>query len=56
MLFGTNNIMWNIPHIQTECEKYERIFYEILSVPHNILMDLNNAMNYFGVFKRKTNV
>ena len=33
--------MWNIPHIQLE---YEGIFHEILAVPQNIVMDLNNVM------------
>ena len=36
----TNNIVWNIPHIQIECGEY---FANILSIPHNIVMDLNNG-------------
>ena len=35
-------IILDISHIQTECEKYPEIFYGILSLPHNIAMDLNN--------------
>ena len=33
-----DNIMWIIPHIQSE------IFYKILSVLENIVIDLNNGM------------
>ena len=32
----------NILHIQSECGKYLKIFCEMLSVPRNIVMDLNN--------------
>jgi hypothetical protein len=34
-----------IPYIQSECGKYLGIFYGILLVPHNTLMDLNSIMN-----------
>ena len=40
MLCGTDNITWNIPHIRTNMKKY----LEILSVPQNTVMDLNNVM------------
>ena len=46
MFCGTDNIPRNTPHIQTECEEYPRIFHEILSVPQNTVMNLNNVMNY----------
>ena len=32
------------PHIQFECRTYLGIFHGILSVPQNIVMDMNNAM------------
>ena len=32
------------PHIQTECGEYLGILCEILLVPQNIVMDLNNVM------------
>ena len=44
---GIVSISWNIPrysHIQTVCGKYRGIFYGIMSVPHNIVMDLNNVI------------
>ena len=47
MLCGTDNIIQNIlklSHIQTKCGKYMRIFHEILSVPHNIVMNMNSVM------------
>jgi len=31
-------------HTQTECENYLGIFCGLLSVPHYIVMDLNNVM------------
>lgn len=34
---------------QIECEKYVRIFYEILSVPQSTVMDLNNVTRALGV-------
>ena len=37
MLCGTDSIPRNILHIQTECEKHS------MSVPRNIVMDLNNV-------------
>ena len=45
---GTDSISESIPrysHIQTGCGKYFRIFHGVLSVPHNIVMDLNNFMD-----------
>ena len=35
----------NIPNIQTKCGEYLRILHGILSVPQNIVMDLNNVMS-----------
>ena len=32
-----------VSHIQSECGKYPRIFCGTLSIPHNIVMDLNNV-------------
>ena len=40
---GTGNIMWNIPY-SSLCNM--GIFYITLSVPRNIVMDLNNVMNF----------
>ena len=37
MLYGTDNIA-------TECGELLRIFHEILSIPHNNVMDLNIVM------------
>ena len=45
MFYGTDNIpqkIQDILHIQIEFGKYPRIFYEIFSVPQNVVMDLNN--------------
>ena len=36
----------NILRIKIECEEYSKIRREILSVPHNIVMNLNNVMSY----------
>ena len=44
MFCGTNNILKCIPHIQSECGEYPGIFCGILSVPHNIAVDMNNIM------------
>ena len=44
MLYGTVGILRNIPHVHTEYGEYYKIFARILSVPHNIVMDLNNVM------------
>ena len=44
VLCGTGNTTQNIPHIQEECEKYLGILCGILSVPHNIVIVLNNVM------------
>ena len=30
--------------VEVECDKHQKIFREILFVPHNIVMDLNNVM------------
>ena len=43
MLRGTDIIPWNIPHLDGMWE-YMGIFYGILSVPHDIAMDVNNVM------------
>ena len=37
-------IFFSIPHIQPECGECLRIFLKILSIPQNIVVDLNNAM------------
>ncbi len=42
MLCGIDNIMQNIFHISY---RTWGIFYIILSVPHNIVMDMNNVMS-----------
>ena len=42
MFCGTNNIMWTIPHIQSYIWG---IFRMILSVPQNIVMNMNNVMD-----------
>ena len=41
--------------IKSECEKYLRIFYEIMSVPQNIDMDLYNVMHKDKFVCRKRN-
>jgi hypothetical protein len=46
MLCENDNIPHNIFHIQTACGKYPGIFHGILSLPHNIVMDLINVMTY----------
>ena len=45
MFCGTGNIPQNIPHIQFEYGNHSTIFHEILWVPRNIVMNLNNVMN-----------
>ena len=40
MFSETDNIIWNIPILRL----IRGIFYIILSVPLNIIMDLNNVM------------
>jgi hypothetical protein len=37
-------IFFDIPHIQTEYGESQRIFRGILSVPHNVVMIMNNAI------------
>ena len=44
MSCGTDNIPQNIPYIQTECGKS---LCEILLVPHNIVMHMNNVMSMY---------
>ena len=48
MLCGDDNILWTIPiysiHSIFKCGQYPRIFHGILSVPHNIVMNLNDVM------------
>ena len=48
-----HEIFLNISHIQTECGKYLGIFSKTLSIPQNIIMDLNNVMVVGGSFKSK---
>ena len=45
-----HKIFLNISHIQTECGKYSGIFYEILPIPQNIVMNLNDVMNLIHKF------
>ena len=40
-------IFLDILHIQSEYEEYLEIFHGILSIPHNIVVNLNNIMNHF---------
>ena len=50
MLCGNDNILQNIPHIQTKCGG---IFNKILSGPQKIVIDLNNVMGilcHYGNF------
>ena len=35
------------PHVQFECGEYPGISCGILSIPHNIVMDLNNVMHIY---------
>ena len=39
----TNNISWNIPNIQIDCEEYLSIFHGILLVSQNIVVDVSNV-------------
>ena len=51
MLCGTDGVPWNIVDIfdiQTKCGKYHGMFFIILSVLENIVMDLNDVMNPKG--------
>ena len=43
MFCETDNILLNISMCQFECREHSQIFHEILPVPHNIGMDLNNV-------------
>ena len=38
-------VFLDIPHIQCECGEYPGILRGILSVPQNIVMNMNNVMN-----------
>ena len=40
MFCGTDNIMWNILHIKPDA----RVLCRIMSVQHNIVLDLNNNL------------
>ena len=58
MFCGTKNIPQNTPHIKTKCGEYPRICHGILSVPQNIVMNLNNvikAMHHQQTTKKITN-
>ena len=44
MFCGTNDIPGNIPHIHIISTSIWGIFYGILLVPQNTVMDLNNVM------------
>ena len=51
MLCGTDIfhiIFADVSHIHFECREYMEIFFEILSVLDNIVMDLNNAMHEYA--------
>ena len=48
MFFGMDSIMHNILHIQV---RIWGIFHIILSIPKNIVVDLNNAMNGLKIEK-----
>ena len=52
MFCGTDNIPQNISKyfvMQTECGKKLKLFCKIMSVPHNIVIDMNNTMSsYLG--------
>lgn len=54
MFYGTHNIPWYIPRIQTKCGKYGKILHEIVSVPQNIVMELNNVMYVTTIEVRKS--
>jgi hypothetical protein len=41
----TDNITWNISHIESECREYMGMFCEILLVLQNIFMDMSNVMD-----------
>lgn len=45
ILRGIDNILYSIEyfHIETKYGEYPGIFYIILSIPHNIVLDLNNV-------------
>ena len=45
MFYGIDSISHNILHIHTDYGEYLKTFYEILPVPQNIFMDLNNVMS-----------
>ena len=41
---GLDSIFFDIPHIQTECGEYQKKNCGILSVPYNVVMNMNNVM------------
>jgi hypothetical protein len=45
-------IFLDISHIQYECGKYQGILSGILSVPQNVVVDMNNVMS----MERKVNI
>ena len=44
MLDRRYSTKYSLLHIQIQYGKYQTIFYGMLSVPHDIVMDLNNVM------------
>ena len=45
MFYETDNNLQNISHIKSKYFVFSGIFCRILSVPHNIVLDLNNVMD-----------
>ena len=48
---GTGNIPQNILHVQYECGEHPGLFFGILSISHNIVMDMNHAMHILLIVK-----
>ena len=44
VIYRMNFEKFQLPNIQYECGEYPRRFHEILSVSHNIVMNMNNVM------------
>ena len=49
MFCGVDSFPQNIPHIQTKCGKHSVLLCGILSIPQNIVMDLNNVIIAHGL-------
>ena len=50
---GTNNVLQNIPHIQSE---WWNISHNIVSFIWNIVMDLNNVMKLMSKLSKYTQI